>query len=216
MQKGLLITCPKHDDATAYLTHFSKEIIDEATKKSLKNKQVGDDELNEMAFSEILKKLQYRLVVLNGHGSPNVIFGHKNNPLIRKGKNDYLLKERIVYARSCDAGLNLGPTCMKNTKNGCFIGYALPFMFYISAEWTTNPYKDKVAKLFLSPSNMVPISIIKGHSTSKAHHSSKKQMLRIMSKLMKGERLQETPLYLEALWNNYQGQVIHGNENTRL
>jgi hypothetical protein len=216
MQKDLLITCPEHDDATTYFTYFSKEIIDEATKKSLKNKQINDEELNEVNFSEILKKLQYRLVVLNGHGSSNTIFGYKNNPIIQIGKNDHLLKERIVYARSCNAGLKLGPTCMKNTKEGCFIGYILPFIFYMDAKWTTKPHNDKIAGYFLNPSNMIPISVIKGHSTFKAHQNSKKQMLKTMSKLMKGEQLEETSFYLEALWNNYSGQVICGNKKTKL
>jgi hypothetical protein len=216
MQKGLLITCPEHDDATAYLTYFSKEIIKEATKKSLKNKQVTAQELNEKEFSAILNKLQYKLVVLNGHGSSNVIFGYKSNPIILLGKNDYLLKERLVYARSCHAGLKLGPACMKNTKEGCFIGYAFPFIFYMDAKWTTKPHNDQVAGLFLEPSNLIPISIIKGHSVSEAHNNSKKQMLKTMKKLMKSERSRETPFYLEALWNNYSGQIIHGNKTAKL
>ncbi|MBU0459721.1 MAG: hypothetical protein KJ597_02110 [Nanoarchaeota archaeon] len=216
MQKGLLITCPEHDDGTTYLTYFSKEIIAEAIKKSLKNKQINDKELNEKDFSAILNKLQYKLVVLNGHGSSNAIFGYKANPIILIGKNDYLLKERLVYARSCHAGLKLGPASMKNTKEGCFIGYALPFIFYMDAKWTTKPHNDQVAGLFLEPSNLIPISIIKGHSSSEAHHHSKKQMLRTMNKLMNGDQLRETPLYLEALWNNYSGQVIYGNKKAKL
>ena len=57
----------------------------------------------------------------------------------------------------------LGPECMKKTKEGCFIGYNLPFVFFMDEKWTTNPNNDKVAGLFLEPSNLVPISIIEGH-----------------------------------------------------
>lgn len=217
MQDGLLITCPEHDDATAYLTYFSKEIINEATKKSIKTKKIGDKNLNIKDFSSLLNELGYRLVVLNGHGSSDCIFGYKQNIIIQLGKNDHLLKEKLVYARSCNAGEELGQECMKNTKEGCFIGYTLPFIFYMDSRWTTKPSNDWVARLFLVPSNSVPISIIKGHPAIEAHNKAKQEMLKTMNKLMedKGQE-EETLLYLEALWNNYAGQVIFGNMGAKL
>ena len=136
--------------------------------------------------------------------------------IIKFGKNDKLLKERIVYARSCDAGMILGSGCMDGTKNGCFIGYNLPFIFYMDRKWTTKPHNDKVAGLFLDPSNIVPISIIKGHTALEAHNNAKKGMLKTMKKLLKGQQEEETPFYLEALWNNYYGQVISGNSEVKL
>ena len=77
MKQGLLITCPEYDDGTAYLTYFSKNILEVAAKKFLKTKIVKDKELNMERFSEIIKKLDYRLTVLNGHGSPSspALFG---------------------------------------------------------------------------------------------------------------------------------------------
>ena len=216
MQKSLLITCPEHDDATAYLTYFSKKIIDEAIIKSLKFTEVKDDNLNEKDFTSILKKLDPRLIVLNGHGTYNAIFGHKDNVIIKLNQNDHLLKEKIVYARSCNAGALLGQECVKDTKDGCFIGYNLPFIFYMDAKWTTKPHNDKIARLFIEPSNLIPISIIKGHSTLEAHNNCKKKILRTLNKLVKDKQEPETPLYLEALWNNYIGQVIHGNKKAKL
>jgi len=216
MQNGLIITCPEHDDATAYLTFFSKEITDGAEKRSLKIKKVTKKELNICSFSKILTKLGYRLVVLNGHGSHDSVFGYKNNLIVKLGKNDRLLKERLVYARSCNAGTELGPNCMEGSKDGCFIGYDVPFIFYMDSEWTTKPHNDKVAKLFLEPSNLIPVSIIKGNSAIESHNNAKDQMLKMMNNLIKGEQKQETPFYLEALWNNYQGQVIYGNAESKL
>lgn len=216
MQKGLLITCPEYDDATSYLTYFSKAIIKEAENKSLKTKKVEDKNLNMEDFSKILEKLGYRLAVLNGHGLPDSIFGYKNEVIIKLGKNDKLLKERIVYARSCNAGMVLGPECMKETINGSFIGYELPFIFFVDQKWSANPHNDNVVKLFLEPSNLAPISIIKGHTALESHNNSKRQILRTMSKLLKEENEPETPFYLEALWNNFNGQVIFGNSESRL
>ncbi len=216
MQKGLLITCPEYDDATAYLTYYSKEIIAEAESRSLKVKPVEDKELNEEKFSEILKKLDYRLVVLNAHGDFDAILGYKNKVILQLGKNDSLLKERLVYARSCNAGALLGSECMKNTKDGCFIGYKFPFIFYMDAQWTTKPNNDNVARLFLEPSNLIPLSLIKGHSGIEAHERSREQMLKNMKRIMAAPAHEESSFYLEALWNNYLGQVIHGKREARL
>ena len=216
MQKGLLITCPEHDDATAYLTYFSKEIIKEAEDKTLKTKKIEDSELNLKRFSEIIEKIDYRLIVLNGHGSPDSILGYKQNAIIKIGENDKLLKERIVYARACNAGMILGPECMKETNDGSFIGYSLPFIFFVDQKWSTKPHNDNVARLFLEPSNLVPISIIKGHTSSEAHNNGKRQTLKTMNMLLKEKHEQEIPFYLEALWNNYIGQVIFGNSEAKL
>ena len=125
-------------------------------------------------------------------------------------------REKIVYARSCNAGISLGSKCMNKSKNGCFIGYNLPFIFYMDSKWTAKPSNDKVAGLFLIPSNNVPISIIKGRTALKAHTRAKKGMLKTMQKLVKGEQEEETPFYLEALWNNYSGQILSGNGEAKL
>lgn len=216
MQRGLLITCPEHDDGTAYLTYFSRLIVEEALKKSIKAKKVNDENLNMKDFSEIIGKLDYKLVVFNGHGLSDSIFGYKNNIIVKLGENDNALKERIVYVRACNAGLLLGPECMKNTENGSFIGYNLPFVFFMDERWTTKPNNDKIARLFLEPSNLVPISIIKGHTSLEAHKNAKRQMLKNMESLLRNKQEQETTFYLEALWNNYNGQVIFGNNSAKL
>ncbi len=104
---------------------------------------------------------------------------------------------------------------MKNDKEGCFIGYKLPFMFYIDDRWRSNPHKDNVAPLFLEPSNLIPISLIKGNTTFHASENSKKQILKTIKKVLEtgsGEAF----LFAEKLWNNYTGQVLIGNGSATL
>jgi len=212
----MIITCPEYDDATSYLTHFSQKIIDQAEKKQLKHKKIRDENLNLSDFSKILEKLDYRLLVLNGHGSPDSVYGYKNELIVKLGKNDSLVRERLIYARSCSAGLKLGPAAMKQSRNGCFIGYNLPFIFYMDSRWTAKPHNDNIAKLFLEPSNLVPSSLIKGQTTLSAHSNAKQRMLKNMKKLIQGNQEEETPFYIEALWNNFLGQVIYGSQKARL
>ena len=88
MQKGLIITLPRYDDTTEYLTFYSKEIIKKAENRELKIKKVENGSLNIKEFSNILKKMDYKLVVLNGHGTEDSVFGYKNNEIIKVGKSE--------------------------------------------------------------------------------------------------------------------------------
>lgn len=178
MKKGIIITLPRHDDVTEYLFQFSKEIEKTISEKGINIKILKDDEANKEEFEKVVNKLNYKMIIFNGHGSNNEINGQKGF-IISLGINHNLLKERIVYARSCNAGAELGKACTENTKEGCFIGYDRPFHFYVDTLRVGNPLKDNTAKLFLEPSNFVPISLIKGNSTGMANENSKNNFLKI-------------------------------------
>jgi len=216
MQKGILITLPKFDLATEYLTYYSKSLIEKAKSENLKLKEIHERELDMNTFSKIISNLDYKFIIFNGHGSQDSFFGYKNEILVKVGKNENLLKERIIYARSCDSGAVLGIKCTENSKQGCFIGYNRPFVFYMDENWTSNPNNDKVANLFLYPSNLIPLSIIKGNSTGQANENSKKQILKNIKRIWRDKSRQETFHIIEGLWNNYIGQVLHGNEKVCL
>ena len=214
MNKGMIITLPRNDYVTEYISQFSSEIIDEADKKGINVKKLKDKQANRREFETVVKKLNYKLIILNGHGSDKSIEG-QNEVLVECKINDSILRERITYARSCNAGKVLGKSCMKNNKKGCFLGYELPFMFYIDENWISTPKRDKIAPLFLEPSNLVPISLIKGNSAFHAHENSKKQLLKNINKVLRNGS-KESFLFAEALWNNYTGQVLIGNDSASL
>lgn len=214
MRREILITLPRHDDVTEYLSKFSQQIEDSANKKGIKIKKLKDKEASRKYFEQIIKKLDCKMIVFNGHGSADEIDGQKEI-IIKLNVNGDLLKERIIYARSCHAASKLGKECTKNTKEGCFIGYDRPFQFYVNIQWLGNPLKDNTARLFLQSSNLIPISIIKGNSTSDANENSKKQILKNINKVLR-DLNPESFKIAEALWNNYEGQVLHGNPNVRL
>ncbi len=208
MRKGLLITLPRYDDTTEYLSQFSQQIEKEANEKGVELKSLKDKEVTQKEFEKIIKKLDYKMIVFNGHGSKDSIEGYKEE-IVKVGKNDNLLKERIIYTKSCHAAVVLGKRCIEDAKDGCFIGYDRPFQFYVDLKWTANPLKDNIAKLFLEPSNLVPISIIKGNSTSNSNENSKRQMLKNIKQILKNSDAESFKI-AEALWNNYEGQVLLG------
>lgn len=215
MNKGIIITLPRHEYAVDYLAISSKSVIEEANKKGIKVKELKDKGANRENFEAVINSLNYKMVVFNGHGSEDTILGYKNMLLVQAGVNDVLLKGRITYARSCWAGCILGEVCMKNDSEGCFIGYKLPFMFYIDDTWRSNPSKDNVAPIFLEPSNLVPISLIKGNTALQAHKKSKTQILKTINTVLR-ENGKEAFLFAEKLWNNYAGQVLIGNGSATL
>ncbi len=214
MRREILITLSRHDNVTEYLSKFSQQIEDSADECGIKIKKLKDNEAKQKEFEKVIKKLDCRMIVFNGHGSTEEIEGHKEI-IVKLGVNDNLLMERIVYARSCHAASKLGKECTKNTKEGCFIGYDRPFQFYVDVQWVGNPLKDNTARLFLQPSNLVPISIIRGNSTSDANKNSKKNILKNINKVLRDLNAESFKI-AEALWNNYEGQVLHGNPNAKL
>jgi hypothetical protein len=214
MNQGVIITLPKWDNVTEYLTVFSKVIVEEAYKK-YPTKIIEGQDVNKDNFQKVLKKLDYNCLIINGHGSQDSICGHKNQPLIELGKDEDLLKERITYARSCWAAYPLGKSCVQNTKCGCFIGYKIPFMFFYDETRLANPIKDSTAKIFFDTSNMVALSLIKGHTTQEANEITKRSMLKAINKALKnGDKDSRT--IAETLWNNYVGQVLFGNPDSKI
>jgi len=214
MKKGLLITLPRYDDITEYLSQFSQQIEKEADDKGIELKKLKDKEVTREEFEKIIKKLDYRMIVFNGHGSSDEIRGYRNF-IVKVGENENLLRERIVYARTCHAAVRLGKECTKDAKEGCFIGYNRPFQFYVNLKWIANPLKDNTAKLFLEPSNLVPISIINGNSAFNANENSKRQILKNIKKVLQNSDAESFKI-AEALWNNYEGQVLLGFPDAKL
>ena len=75
MKKGLIITLPRHDLVTEYLAQYSKQITDEAENNSILCKELKDAEANKDNFEKIVRGLGYKLIVLNGHGTAQAIYG---------------------------------------------------------------------------------------------------------------------------------------------
>jgi len=211
MNSSILITLPRYDDATEYLSQFSIVIEKEAVNKNISLKKLEENKVNRKEFEKVINKLNPKMIIFNGHGSEESIYGHKGESIVEFGSNEKLLKERIVYARSCNVATILGRKCMAD----CFIGYNLPFMFYTDSNWSTKPLNDNTARLFLEPSNLVPLSLIKGNSTFEAHEHSKNQILRNINKVLASNK-EESFILAEALWNNYAGQELIGNSSAKL
>lgn len=213
MTETLLVTRPKHDDCTEYLSAYALEIIKEANKNNINVKDFEGKNANKQEIEKYLKLKNPKLIFLNGHGNENEICGHKKE-VIFDIKNANLLNNKITYARACFAGLSIGKEIVKD-NDGCFIGYIFPFSFWSSGAWSAKPLNDKVASLYLEPSNEVMLGLINGKTAKESDEASKKKMIENMKKLVKQKELYTLNM-LKILWSNYEGQIVLGNKNATI
>jgi len=88
-------------------------------------------------------------------------------------------------------------------------------MFIINKNKITNPIKDNKAKIFFDTSDLVVLSLLKGHTVKDSNENSKKSMLKAINKnLLKEDK--DSQAIAQTLWNNYSGQKAIGNINETL
>jgi len=209
MSKKLLVTRPEHDLTTTYLSGYAKSVIKFAEDKGIGVKDFSSGNVKREVVEKFIKKQNPVLLFFNGHGEIDSIEGDKGDILILEDENDYLLKGKITYARSCFVAESLGKKFEKD-KDSCFIGYSMPFQFWVDETRSSNPLKDKTAALYLIPSNELVNSLIKGNKAKVAFDNSKRLMVKNMNKIQ-NENEPGALEKLKSLWINYEGQEIHGN-----
>lgn len=91
MERGIIITLPRYDDVSEYLSQFSAFIEHTAKSYGIKIKPLRDKEANRNEFEKVIKNLNYQFIILNGHGSDDEIYGNKEF-ILKLGVNEYLIK----------------------------------------------------------------------------------------------------------------------------
>jgi len=211
----ILITSPKYDDGTEYLSYYSSLILKEINNNNIPVKNFEGKEANRGNVIKFLQKKNPKTLFINGHGDEKTLYG-SHNLLLFSIEDISLLKNKLIYARACSAGAFLGEKIVEN-NNGCFIGYKYPFSFWIDQKHSATPSRDNTAKFYLEPSNEIMIFIINGRTAQQSHEKSKKMMIENMKKILKLEEKKEPGAMgmLQILWNNFDGQVLHGNPSAR-
>lgn len=215
MNKILLITRPNHDPGTNYLFYWSAAVIDTAKEKGITVLDLDKNKAIKKNFDSYIKRNDPKLIFLNGHGDQENVTGFDNEPLITKNKDENLLLKRIIYARSCDAATQLGDSAVKNGALA-FIGYKRSFRLGYSPTSITRPLQDKVAELFLTPSNLIPISILKGNSVEHANSNSLSAMWRNFRFMLSGNAIPAQRDAARHMWHNIQSQIVLGNSSAKL
>lgn len=126
MSKSFLVTRPKYEILTNLLFYWTEAVIDEAKQRGHSVLDLVGAKANRKTFHSYVKKNSPLLIFFNGHGSERAITGHNDEVLVEVDSGDELLKDSVVYARSCHAAKALGPSAVaKGAK--AFIGYKREF-----------------------------------------------------------------------------------------
>ncbi len=215
----MLVTRPRYDDATYYLFCYAELVIKEAEERGIAVLDLKRPRLTRQNFTNMMMNDKPPLFVFfNAHGNEKAIYGDKvktgedEEILVEEGRNHHLLNSKMVYARACWSAASLGWAC----RNGCFIGYKMPFGFWMNEKWSTNPLNDNAAKLFLEPSNLIASSLLKGSTAEEAVDKSRNLSKKNILKLLKEKEEPGAMASIMVLWSNMESLEILGNRDMRL
>ncbi len=212
MKKALFVR-PSHDPMTSYLHFYSKALLKESRKKGFKTVNKEKTNATKEVVVGIIEKHNPEFIMFNGHGNPSMICGHDDKIIIEQGENDNLIKNKIVYSLSCSSALELG-AAVGDSKT-TFIGYVDEFALGMDVNSQAAVHRDKRARLFLEPSNLLVNSLLKGNSAKEAVEKAKNKMAENISKL-KTDPFPDAIDYLPYLYNNFVILEIMGNEAATL
>jgi len=177
----VLVTRPNHDLPTKYLYSFSQIIVDLCGNKSIGITDLKSKKASKKNFDRSIKKDDVQFIFINGHGNDDVVTGYNNKVLIDKYGPG--LKNKVIFARSCRSAKILGKKLVKGGVKA-YIGYTKDYYVMMSNDCPKDLVKDKMARLFLEPSNLIAKSIISGDSVKEASNKSKKALVDNIKKVL--------------------------------
>ena len=135
--------------------------------------------------------------------------------MVKSGKNQEILKDKIVYAVACECAAKLGKDSIQ-TGTIAFIGYEAPFIFAFDPVKTASPIKDSFATPVFEASNEIAVSLIKGNNIQQAFEKSQATFDKWIEKLQKSEAPPEAQHVLMTLFWNKSSQKFFGNKEAIL
>ncbi len=207
MINGILITRTSHDLPTMYLSYWCEPLIEKAKSANIRVLDLSHKKANPKDLLSYIERRKPSVIFLNGHGGPDFVCGYNDIVLVDTKNCANLLKDTIVYARSCQAGAILGPDSVKKGAIA-FIGYSRNYSVGYLEERRTRPLTDNVARLFLEPSNLIPQSLMFGNSPIQAYQSSQKEMRKNLQYMLSSKSSMDERDAAPYLWNNIKYQVI--------
>lgn len=211
----VLFSRPKNDVTLHYLYLFSKELV--SLSQSLDHETINKEkeQANKATIISLILKQKPELIMFNGHGSSKEICGHKQEVIISSDINPEVLKDTITYSLSCSSAAVLGLTAVERGAV-CFIGYKFDFALGKDPDCEASPSHDRIAKLFLEPSNTLFASLLNGRKVEEALEKSKKEMMDNLWYLNTTKNFPEAIYYAPFLLGDYLGLIAHGNREASI
>lgn len=211
----VFITSYEYDYVTMNLHLWASEVSDFAKKRGVKVAHFHDkhkSKATEKNLISYLSKKKPKFVFLNGHGTRTSINGHKNKEILSVGKNESLLKGKIIYAVACDCGAELGNSIISNGGAKAFIGYKGKFCMPLNEGRECTPLKNHLVEAIKETSNSIPKAIIKGKTITESINIAKREGFKWIKSLQR-EPSEKSITLLWVLYHNMSCLVAQGDLN---
>jgi len=211
----VLFSRPRHDGTLEYLYYYSKDLV--KLSKDLDHNTINKEhkEANKDIIIKAINRFNPNLIMFNGHGSSEVVCGHDNEPIVSSNENPEVLANTITYSFSCSSASVLGEEAVKKGAI-CFIGYEFDFALGKDPESEAVPSKDKIAKLFMEPSNLLFKNLLEGSSVKYAVQKAKDMMNENIVYLNTTKSFPEATHYAPFLFGNLLGLTSKGNDTASI
>lgn len=103
MNKTILVTQPEYDYTTRYISTWAEKVVQYAKNKNNNVIVLKNDRANRDTLRNVTNKTKPTFIFLNGHGANNMVAGQDNKPMITDTDNLDFLKNKILYALSCQS-----------------------------------------------------------------------------------------------------------------
>jgi len=204
----ILVTRPDHDLLTYYLKIWSNELVEDMRRRGFSLSDLKGKRANRRVIESFLNsKKRMNFVFFNGHGNEAEITGFENEVIMSEKDIRYAKNIGIVYARSCRVGVRLGRSLVESGLKS-FIGYDFDFAVFLTKG--AKPLHDKAAGLFIKPSNLVVLSLLKGNTVFEADKKSKNLMKENIRKLLSSNS-NKNEIMARHLYSNLIHQVVIGS-----
>jgi len=202
-KKTILATRPDFELTTKYISSWAKKVLDFAQEKEVVVFDLDKEKANRQALEAVIREQSPDFIFLNGHGDYDKVCGQNNECLVGADDNEEILSGKVVYALSCRSAGILGKKAVEKGALS-YIGYTEDFIFLYDGKQKSFPLQDKIAELFLSPSNQVVFSLLGGCSGREASQNSKDSFLANVKKLLTSEAPKEQKgIVRYLLWDRH-------------
>jgi hypothetical protein len=206
----ILVTSPEYELPTRFVSKWASKVVKFAQTKGHSVSELKKEKARRATVESYLIRTRPRLVMFNGHGGPDCIYGQDDEVLIKAGENEQLLANTITYCVACESNLDLGPKAVAAGATA-FIGYSRPFVFFADEEFRTRPLDDTRAANFFESSNQVMTSLLKNHTVSESVEHSKESSRKKIQSLLTSNATSDDLLDAQALRWNMIGLGISGD-----
>ncbi len=213
MTRIVIATNPADDNVTKYLDAWHKKTIDIAKEqKDTEIFELSKEKANKESLTRLIEEKNPDLVLFNGHGSCDSIFGFNQDVLIKCGENELLLEKRIVHALTCDSGKELGSQCIK-IGTLAYIGYKEQFKIAFINNPEKEKLKDEIVNLFLKPAFEAVFSLLQGNSAKEAFDKSQKEYWSNLKSVIAQNSPELNQAVASRLYHNITHQVCLGDSS---